>query len=143
MSTNYEEMRNEIKRKQEELSNELRKIGENYFKETSKQYFKDFPFVEEFSWTQYTPYFMDGDECIFGVNADYPRMKFTGDEDSEEYYIPWKKPEEEYTDKDKAFRTLQTILGGVDDEVYKSMFGDHAKVTVNSNKIEVEFCEHD
>lgn len=35
-----------------------------------KQLFEDFPDLEWFSWTQYTPYFNDGDECTFRVNSD-------------------------------------------------------------------------
>jgi hypothetical protein len=34
----------------------------------SAQFFKDFPEILSVYWTQYTPYFMDGDACEFGVN---------------------------------------------------------------------------
>jgi hypothetical protein len=33
--------------------------------------FEKHPKIESFSWTQYTPYFNDGDECVFSTNFDY------------------------------------------------------------------------
>ena len=34
--------------------------------------FKQAPNLKSFGWTQYTPYFNDGDTCEFGVHIDYP-----------------------------------------------------------------------
>lgn len=34
-----------------------------------KALFEAYPDIETFSWTQYTPYFMDGDPCEFSVNT--------------------------------------------------------------------------
>lgn len=34
--------------------------------------FKQAPKLKSFGWTQYTPYFNDGDTCEFGVHMDYP-----------------------------------------------------------------------
>ena len=36
-------------------------------KETFTKFFADFPEVAHLQWTQYTPYFNDGDACVFGV----------------------------------------------------------------------------
>jgi hypothetical protein len=67
-------------------------------KETLKEIQKDFPglFTElfakserinSFSWNQYTPYFNDGDECIFSVNTDYPDVNGENID-----YLKWTNP---------------------------------------------------
>lgn len=43
-----------------------------------KALFGKYPDLISFSWTQYTPYFNDGDECVFSVYADYPEMELEG-----------------------------------------------------------------
>jgi hypothetical protein len=146
----YEVLRKEIKEKQNQLKEELTSLGQNFFKEAVKAYFEEFPFVKAFAWRQYTPYFNDGDACIFGVDVDYPAMLFEGEENDfdnqwgGEYYIsPWNKPESDYTEKDKAFTALRTILSSVDVDVYQAMFGDHIRVIVTRDKIETEYLEHD
>lgn len=40
------------------------------FNNITKFFFEETP-VQAVTWTQYTPYFNDGDECIFGVNDLY------------------------------------------------------------------------
>lgn len=49
--------------------------GETALKQVFKDFFTKHPYVEEIYWTQYTPYFMDGEPCTFGVNDMY--MKIT------------------------------------------------------------------
>lgn len=50
----------------------------------------DNPKIEKIYWTQYTPYFNDGDPCIFGVNEI--KFKVTGAESDES--------DEDYDDED-------------------------------------------
>lgn len=45
--------------------------GKKLFEQATSHLFKKFPDLEKFSWTQYTPYWNDGDECVFGCNIDY------------------------------------------------------------------------
>lgn len=39
--------------------------------------------VEAIRWRQYTPYFNDGDECVFGVEADWDFVKLRGVKEDE------------------------------------------------------------
>ena len=41
------------------------------FNEIIKLFFEECPKVQAVVWAQYTPYFNDGDECIFSVNEPY------------------------------------------------------------------------
>src|ERR1044072_2458439 len=115
----YQTMTESIREKQEKLKKELKDLGETYFKQMSRQIFTDFPVVSKFGWTQYTPYFNDGDECVFGIGEP---LIYWNDEDYSEaeasdyryemeergyYYIsPYNKPAEEYTEKDKAYKVV-------------------------------------
>ena len=45
--------------------------------------FAQAPDLKSFGWTQYTPYFNDGDSCEFGVHLDYPYINGTDEDDSE------------------------------------------------------------
>jgi len=43
--------------------------------------FKQAPNLKSFGWTQYTPYFNDGDTCEFSVHLDYPYFNGIDSED--------------------------------------------------------------
>jgi hypothetical protein len=43
----------------------------NDFPALFKEIFESAPKLKSFGWTQYTPYFNDGDTCEFGTNIDY------------------------------------------------------------------------
>lgn len=83
---------------------------------------EDFP-NHNITWTQYTPYFNDGDECIFGVND----VRIVPDSEEEEDL----SPEERSADNSSsyAFDALTTLLYGAE-EIMKAAFGDHAEITV-------------
>lgn len=64
------------------------------FNEIIKLFFDECPKVQAIIWSQYTPYFNDGDECVFGVNEpNFVTKNFDRDdllnpyeyEDDEEY----------------------------------------------------------
>ena len=48
-----------------------RKSLQELFKKGLQEVFDEFPDIEFISWTQYTPYFNDGDECTFRVGEAY------------------------------------------------------------------------
>lgn len=62
----HHQMVAELERKKKEMAKE---VQEN-LKEGFKDFFDLVPEAKSIVWTQYTPYFNDGDECIFRVN-DY------------------------------------------------------------------------
>jgi hypothetical protein len=49
------------------LDNIEKKALQKYLKEKFKELFIKYPEIETASWTQYTPFFADGDICIFGL----------------------------------------------------------------------------
>lgn len=119
------------------------------------QFIVDNPQVESVRWTQYTPYFNDGDTCEFGVNE--PQFKFVSHEDGGDYEdgffdLPYQyDPSRDYY---KSFceacprelyvkcQALSKELSGLEDAL-KTLFGDHVRVIVTKDGVEVEEYEHD
>src|ERR1044072_5669755 len=55
----------------EKLAEQTQQIAQEVFNSGAKAVFADNPIIESFAWTQYTPYFNDGEPCIFSVKRDY------------------------------------------------------------------------
>lgn len=152
--TDYSELKTEIKSKMDALKTEMVDLGTKYFKEFSAQIFEDFPNVASFSWDQYTPYFNDGDECVFSINDYSASAKLLdgtnwggyNDDDEEEeglyfYSYGGKQPE---TEKEKLAVAVQSFLSVLDESTAKALFGDHTRVTINRDgTTETELYEHD
>lgn len=47
---------------------EAQAFFEKHFKEAVKEFFAQVPEVQAVCWEQYTPYFNDGDPCVFSLN---------------------------------------------------------------------------
>jgi hypothetical protein len=60
---------------------QMEETAKGLFKDMSNAFFEANPEIMGFSWTQYTPYYCDGDVCEFGANTDYPEVAvMIGDE---------------------------------------------------------------
>lgn len=113
--------------------------------------------IESVAWSQYTPYFNDGDECVFGVRND--ELEINGED---EYSLPWydwrvkhfltkgeyRKEIESNSALDieecKIIQEFKDVLSSIPDEVYRDLFGDHVQVIVRGDgTIETEEAEHD
>ena len=128
--------------------------------------------IRAFGWRQYTPYFNDGEPCVFGVHGAW---FVTVDDDvdlnevdEDEYGVDWGEhpsighreyeyvgnwPDRvrvpgRYTGSDEArydrVRALSdAIVGGAFEDVLLEAFGDHAAVRVTRDGITVDTYEHD
>ena len=52
----------------------MEETAKGLFTEMSTELFNENPTLMGFGWTQYTPYFNDGDVCTFRCNSDYPTL---------------------------------------------------------------------
>ena len=121
--------------------------------------FVKYPNLVSFSWTQYTPYFNDGDTCYFSVNCDaeYITTEFIEDNgesilgyDRESLTI-WKNGEyvtnPNVPELDKTAHEVSEIvsnlLSEISNDVFLILFGDHVEVIVTKNGIEKEDHDHD
>lgn len=148
----------EIDKLKKDLVNESSKV----FDEFRKEFFVNYPEIKSFSWNQYTPYFNDGDTCVFSANTDYIKVNGEHVDDCEWYNektvtnwgtynrekkvyegrveVPNPKFNKSLSD---ATDMITEFLGQFDDNFYSSRFGDHAEVTVTADGIETEDYEHE
>lgn len=75
----YEKALNAFNAARQELMKDL----QDKLKSSFKKFFELNPEIQSIEWTQYTPYFNDGEECIFSVNEMFFRL--VGDDDSDLY----------------------------------------------------------
>lgn len=117
-----------------DISNQIQEA----FKEFSKEIFSKYSALKSFSWHQYTPYFNDGDSCVFRVRTNNRSLELNGlsfyDLGRDQAELELKKSAEE----------ISYILGQIDDEVMLAMYGDHAKITINRDgTAQVDEYHHD
>jgi len=120
----------EAKAKMKAAMEEANKVVKDAFKDASQTLFTENTGLVSFGWKQYTPYFNDGDECIFGAHTCEPNIN--GE-------CGYDLPEEH----DALATKVREFLATFDDDDFKTMFGDHCEVTVTPTEIEVEEYEHD
>ena len=147
----------ELVEKQRALQKEFQTTAQALFKETTKEFFEQNPLVNSIVWTQYTPYFNDGDTCEFSVgSATYTNAidgdsirwgEYDGDEENiwvygdDCYGEPVPVPEEMNTELCDSFdRMLQSSEM---EAVMKAMFDDHVKVIATRDGFDVQDFDHD
>lgn len=144
-STNYVNVIQEKKRQMiEQFRTEFATIGAAFFEAV--------PRLKSLTWTQYTPYFMDGDPCEFSVNT----VSFATDENEElENYREFEEADgsfsgEAYTLKSlvtseeyKLCEKMEKIIYG-NSGLMQDLFGDHALVVLRASGVIVEeYEDHD
>lgn len=130
----------DINARRQALEDELRKNGESLLRQHFTKLFAAVPTLQAVKWTQYTPYFNDGDACVFGVNEWSVRFETTPEnagwnEDGFED-VPWKSP-------DAKWKILAEFEGAVPESVLLATFGDHVEVTATREGFQVDEYSHD
>lgn len=157
----------------ENLQNEYASM-KNTFCESMKQSMKEF-FVEFFNenpsinaviWTQYTPYFNDGDECVFSVsepcftnassenlNDVSPWGEYEGDNDDIVVFTEWEVSRRNSNIPDfikslqinvRSIEYLSSMLQSENmSDIMLETFGDHCRVTATRDGFEIVEYEHD
>lgn len=143
---NLQKRLNKHKKDIGELQKKLLEDSKLFFKEASQDLFKENPTLKSFGWRQYTPYWNDGDECIFGTSTDYPIIneydsdygQYEGGENLSKGQL--KELEDQH---EKLAPIVTEFLNSFYKDVLKTMFGDHVTVRVNPKGVEVEEYDHD
>lgn len=102
--------------------------------------------VEAVRWTQYTPYFNDGDTCTFNVYDACFKFK-EGDEEAGEDGDGFV---DAYGDDfEKLAKGVKTVINelqaflGENEDLLEAAFGDHALITATKDGIENDEYDHD
>lgn len=134
-------------------------------------FFEKYPTLEAVAWSQYTPYFNDGEACYFGVNEPHFKFKVEkkapssdmdlaeedADEDDDDFLnwpdswsfttdsVDYRKPSPAGFAKD--CKQLSNAIES-SDEIMEMAFGDHVSVIVKRKKngglkFEVSEYSHD
>lgn len=144
-------------KKIEELNKELKEGFKDALKESSDALFLKYPKLESFSWTQYTPYFNDGEPCEFGINEEPYSLIFNnvdiGEYSDNDSVYSWKT--ESLSEFGKTlFTNLQEyqelkgdVVNFIDDltkmeSTVRSLLGE-GLVVVSRDGVEVEDYDHD
>jgi hypothetical protein len=149
----------EIKAKFEDARATMKREGEAAVKENFGAFFSRHPEVSSVVWTQYTPYFNDGDTCEFGVHE--PELKLTrefvdGNPDAIKSLLRYQTVddlvESKYHYGDASAHKLPSIepdfaellrpIFGLS-ELMEQVFGDHVKVVVTREGFQVDEYQHD
>jgi hypothetical protein len=157
---------------QKKIKEEFQSAGQAITKEAFKEFFDLNPGITAVIWTQYTPYFNDGDACEFRVNDP----TFTNASEDELENVNWG----EYEGKDKSVWACEGAIsrvlsghhewhkelaeqilnaGGVDvascdvvesmfassemEDIFETLFGDHVKITATRKGFDIDEYEHD
>lgn len=144
---NFQEKLAEFNKKKLDLISELKRDFVPMFSED----FEKSKRIDSFGWRQYTPYFNDGDECIFRVNTDYI---YINEEDAEE--IEWLGSDFDYKTKKytptsetdvtefEVYRSIKEKLSAIPEDFFKDIFGDHVEITIHRDgRVETEEYDHD
>lgn len=131
---------------------DIKKAGNKGFIQLVQPIFAEFPGLQWFSWTQYTPYFNDGDPCVFRNGSDYVRASYAepnagtlGASGSDvaassvsSDAVGETDDEDEDSDLDEVWTGADSelpwavrigeVLGALGDEGLLALFGDHVRV---------------
>lgn len=150
----------EAKARVEELKKTYAEEMQTEFQKVAKVFFEEVPAVQAVVWSQYTPYFNDGDECVFSVHEpefvtenfdpDDPQAPYEyGDEDEYKSISAWAKDfrmdeklaivTQSELDKIYAFADIITK----NEDMMKEIYGDHVAVYLTKDETIVQKYSHD
>lgn len=134
-----------IRTKYEEYKAKFVAEAKEEFTKSFKEVFETYPEILSIKWQQYTPYFNDGDECLFHVGDC--TFNF-GEYEVEGYVSEWDIKDIPELDKltylNPILQTIGRNIGNSSfEEVMQEMFGNHIEVTATKEGIQVDEYYHD
>lgn len=139
MNTAIDKLQN-LQEQMEAIRKTLQEEGQSLIRQAAQEIFDEHPTLHQIRWCQYTPWFNDGDACVFRVSdvtfltkEDYDR----GDLD-DVYETSKGTPA-----LSAAVRALEKAIEDLDDDM-KLIFSDHVlvRLTRQEDKVEVEVEEY-
>lgn len=148
----YLEIKNRLS---EALAANASEMLQHFFSE----FWKSAPEIAAIEWTQYTPYFNDGDPCVFGMNLDtwgsfYTHDGWAAEEDENDWRegdyqtgVKWVDGELVYPEGRAGglARIVREFVQNAQtmEDVFEVAFGDGVKVVATRDGFEVEDYSHD
>jgi hypothetical protein len=144
-----------------EEKRKFKQTAQNSLKNVFKEFFEETPEIKVIKWTQCTPYFNDGDACVFGVHeptfsncddpslvSDYGELDMGEEEATENGYFAfegsWSRPDDLPDHVVKNTNMISELICSSEmEEVLLAAFDDHVVVTVTRDGIDVDEYSHD
>lgn len=123
---------------------------------------QELPGIKSIRWEAYTPYFNDGEPCVYQVRhtrilphqlpKKMPEYVEFDDEHFSEYDLDFtwtngwgskKVYSEEHKELGALIDKATAFVDGVPKEVMRDCFGDHKQITVTAEQVTVEKYEHE
>lgn len=137
----------------EKIKAEFLNRGQDLLRTVYRVIFDQHPDIIAIRWNQYTPYFNDGDDCVFGVNevtfattnntGTVPAISSLGNHEIE-------FQNKTYIFIDTYSTPYETVAKQIDSlnreikEVLRGAFGDHVELTIYRDGVmEIEQYEHE
>lgn len=159
----------EAKAKMRAAQEEARVVARDAFKDGAAELFAAHPKLDSIGWKQYTPYFNDGDACVFAAHIDEPDINGgasydnptihathyapTGEFDTVPSFGGRTEQREKYArvpnpaydpELGAAYEATREFLGSFDSSDYLELFGDHRRVVLHRDgALTVDEYEHD
>lgn len=107
-----------------------------------RELFEKVPELESVSWTQYTPYFNDGDICEFSCHLYDAKLN---DTDSWDFYDHNTRQRIPSIHDNKIVKEYLQELREIPEEFFKDIYGDHSEITFKRDEpcAIITDCEHD
>ncbi|NDF17112.1 MAG: hypothetical protein EB079_03975 [Verrucomicrobia bacterium] len=144
------------------LESQKQKLSEEVFDDFIKTIFNDSEELESFGWYQYTPYFDDGNVCMFSANTDYLLVNGQPVDESDWYleenittWGVWDNSIKSYVGQikeknikynknlSKLVDNISDFLSKFDNDFFLQRFGDHAIVTITKTGVQISDYDHD
>lgn len=134
----------EIKDRMKQLKADYQARGKKVLNTLFAKTFEAHPEIVSIYWRQYTPYFNDGDSCVFGVNdISIVQAKHAGNDKDDYEYGDYIYQLDEKSSIYKDTKTLESFLMDNED-IAEKVFGDHVKITATPDgQFDIEEYEHD
>lgn len=140
---------NSIKKTIDDAQATVKAQGQVALKEAFTELFAAYPVLKAVKWTQYTPYFNDGDTCEFGVHEFYSQIdgvvsKYGKDADGGEGYVSsWDLEGEAKEKAAPMLDAVRSLAKLIPKDVMLASFGDHVEVVATREGFQVDEYSHD
>lgn len=134
----------------EALRTEFEETALSLVKAEAKNFFDANPDILAVSWSQYAPFFNDGEACEFSVHEIYacgadPDLEEGEEHDfSELHYGEHPGVVNSYNaEVHTAAKAFTDLLASIPEEVMRDVFGDDSRVIITRDGIDIEEIDHD
>jgi hypothetical protein len=136
-----------------EQQEKFRKDAQEKLKEYFAEFWEKNPAIKAIHWSQYAPYFNDGDPCTFSVHDPYftnaegddlDDLSRWGEYDGEKEGV-WSDldPRFDGVDVESTQSLAKLLTSGVMEPIMKIMFGSDNVIVATREGFSVDYAEHD